>query len=81
MTVHVIPLMIPTLAPDALAGNTFTLSFSIQPGVSYVFEQATNLAAPVFWETISKVVGAGESIQMADPGATNDMRFYRVRIE
>jgi len=46
-----------------------------------LFEQATNLSAPVFWQTIGEVVGAGETIRFTDPKATNDTRFCRIRIE
>jgi hypothetical protein len=79
LLVHVVPLVPPTISAGGLNGSNFSLSFPGQPGVFYAVEQATNLAAPVTWQTVATASGTS-TLQVVDTAATNAMRFYRVRI-
>ena len=79
LTVHVVPLVAPQLFVGGLNGTNFTLSFPGQPGVAYVVEQATNLASPVLWKTVTSVSSTGSVMQVTDTKATNAARYYRVR--
>jgi len=79
LLVHVVPLEAPVITPGGLSGTNFSLSFPGQPGVTYVVQQATNLAAPVTWQTVSTISSTGSVMQITDKKATNDMRFYRVK--
>lgn len=79
LLVQVLPLESPVITPGGLSGTNFSLSFPGQPGVTYVVQQATNLVAPVTWQTVSTVSSTGSVIQITDKKATNAMRFYRVK--
>jgi hypothetical protein len=48
--------------------------------VSYVVEQATNLAPPVVWTEVNSLTGAGGVELITDSATTNAMRFYRVTV-
>ena len=72
--------MAPSLSAGGLNGTNFSLSFQAQPGVSYILEQATNLAAPVTWQRVINTSGTG-TLQVIDTKATNLMRFYRLRTQ
>jgi len=76
----VISLVSPQIVNPSSGSNSFTLSFQGQPGVRYYVEQATNLAPPVVWSTVQSPRSTGQVMQVTDTSATNDMRFYRVRI-
>ncbi len=80
LLVHVVPLVRPTISAGGLVTSSFSLSFPGQPGVFYAVEQATNLAAPVTWQTVATASGTG-TLQVVDSKATNAMHFYRVRIQ
>lgn len=79
-TVTVIPaLPVQMLAASAWSGTNFSLSFTGQLGFTYTVEQTTNLAPPVTWQTWKTLPGTAGLIELTDPGATNAMRFYRLR--
>jgi hypothetical protein len=79
LVMHVLPLLPPAISPIGLTSNKFSLSFQGQPGVLYVVEQTTNLAAPVTWQTVNTLFSTGAVMQVTDTKATNAARFYRVR--
>ncbi len=79
MQVQVVPLVAPQLTTTGFSSNSFTLSFPGQAGITYVVEQATNLAPPVNWQTVQALISTGAVIQVTDTKATNAMRFYRTR--
>jgi hypothetical protein len=81
MQVHVVPLVSPLLATSGLSSNNFTLAFPGQAGITYVVEQATNLAPPVTWQTVQALISTGAVVQVTDTKATNAMRFYRTRMQ
>jgi hypothetical protein len=81
LPVHVIPLLAPQLTASSLIGTNFTLTFPGQPGVTYVVEQATNLAPPVTWRSVQTLISTGALMQVTDTKATNAMRFYRTRTQ
>lgn len=79
--VQVVPLLAPQLSTAGRTNNNFTLRFPGQPGITYVVEQTTNLAAPVFWQTVQALTSTGDLMQVTDSKATNAMRFYRARVQ
>ncbi len=81
LLVHVVPLESPELSVGGLSNTTFRLSFPGQAGVTYVVEQATNLAPPVVWKTVQTLSSTGAWMQVTDSKATNAMRFYRARTQ
>jgi len=81
LLVHVVPLESTALSVGGLSKTTFQLSFAGQPGVTYVVEQATNLAPPVLWQTVQTLSSTGALMQVTDSKATNAMRFYRARTQ
>ena len=78
VNLSVVPLLAPILSGSALTGNTFTVEFITQNGVSYALEGCTNLAAG-FWQSISTADGAGTPLRLLDVNPTNEAQFYRVR--
>jgi hypothetical protein len=80
LTLQVVPLVSPQIESPTVASNSFTLSFQGQPGVRYYVDQATNLVPPVVWTTVQSAFSTGQVMQVTDTAATNDMRFYRVRV-
>jgi len=79
--VQVVPLIPVTLLPAGLSQTNFSLSFTGQPGVSYVVEQTTNLSSPIIWVTVKSVFSTGNLIEITDTKATNSARFYRARVQ
>jgi hypothetical protein len=74
----------PLLYPNSLTGSTFTINLPMQGGVKYYIDQTTNLAPPVAWQSLGYVVNYTYPLStgvLADPNATNAMRFYRIRIQ
>jgi parallel beta-helix repeat protein len=79
--VQVVPLAQPTISAISMVSNRFTLTFPLQPGPLYFVEQTTNLVQPV-WQRVTSFYGMGSNVaQVADKGATNRARFYRVRAQ
>ena len=76
-----IPLVSPSLSNAGLTGNTFTLTFTGEPGVNYVVDATTNLAPPVAWSPVWYVIGGGTNAQGIDYQAAHPARFYRVRVQ
>jgi PKD repeat protein len=80
LTLQVVPLVPPEIENPTMTNQSFLLSFQGQPGVRYYVEQATNLVPPVVWTAVQSVFSTGQVMQVTDTAATNDMRFYRVRV-
>lgn len=61
--------------------NGIQFTFTMQVGVTYVTDVATNLAPPIQWRPIKTNVALAISLtaQVTDPVSTNAARFYRVR--
>jgi hypothetical protein len=81
LVIHVVPLVPPTLTVTGLVSNRFGMSFSSQPGVTYIIERTTNLAGPATWRTVTYAFGTGDVLSAADTQTTDSIRFYRVRIQ
>ncbi|MCX6928965.1 MAG: PKD domain-containing protein, partial [Verrucomicrobia bacterium] len=79
LPVEVVPLASPVLTAPRLSQQTFSMQFTGQPGLTYDFQQATSLTAPVAWQTLQTVNSAGGVITVTDPQATGPTRFYRVQ--
>jgi len=66
---------------DAVAhAGTFQLSVLALEGRRYVLEFTDKLPA-TNWIALTGVDGDGKVLQLVDPSATNQQRFYRVRVE
>jgi O-glycosyl hydrolase len=62
------------------AVGVFQLSVSTQTGRSYTLE-FTDALAPANWKALPPVVGDGTVSVLTDWAATNQQRFYRVRVD
>ena len=62
------------------ATGIFRLSVPTVPGRSYTLEFTDGLA-PARWMALPAVAGHGTVSVLIDPAATNQQRFYRVRVE
>jgi hypothetical protein len=73
-----------TVAPvtclNALAsGNRFSFSLPTESDKTYLVERTTNLS-PVYWQTLTNVVGDGSVITVIDTNQTATQQFYRVKV-
>jgi plastocyanin len=66
-----------TLLNPAYADGAFRFSFATQTGYTYA-AQFTAALAPTNWFSFTNLPGNGAVVQVADTGATNAQRFYRV---
>lgn len=71
------PLQAPITNP-AMTSNAFNFTLPSQSGRIYAIEYKTNLT-DTNWTSLSLTPGAGQSIQLTDPTATNAQRFYRIQ--
>ena len=62
------------------ANGAFRLSVPTEKGRSYVLE-FTDTLAPAKWTALPAVVGDGTVMVLVNPTATNQHRFYRVRVQ
>lgn len=59
--------------------NGFGFQFAGQINADYTIQYATNLAAPVSWQTLQTIYDNTQSVvQVLDSSGTNAARFYRV---
>jgi hypothetical protein len=79
LPVDVVPLASPVLTTPRFSQQSFSMQFSGQPGATYDFQQATNLASPIAWQTLQTVNSMGGVITVTDLQATGQRRFYRVQ--
>lgn len=80
--IEVLPLIAPGLESVFLQTNGFKFAFEAQQGARYTVQYATNLAAPVTWNTLQTIFSSpGGPTQITDPAWTNSARFYRVRVQ
>jgi hypothetical protein len=79
LPLNVVPLANPVLTAPRFSQQTSSVQFTGQPGLTYDFQQATNLTAPVAWQTVQTVNSMGGVITVTDPQAISHTRFYRVR--
>ncbi|MGO8928177.1 MAG: PKD domain-containing protein [Limisphaerales bacterium] len=79
LPVDVVPLTSPVLTSPRFAEQTFSLQFTGQPGLTYDLQQATNLTAPIAWQTLQTVNSTGGIITVTNLQATGQYLFYRVQ--
>ncbi len=66
------------LSPFA-SGNRFSFSFPTESGRTYLVEHTISLS-PVYWQTLTNVVGDGSVISVTDTNQTEAQQFYRVKV-
>jgi hypothetical protein len=72
----------PVLGTMGIVSNSFQLFFNAQNGAKYTVQYATNLEAPVSWQTLQTMFFAVQGIvAVQDPGITNGNKFYRVQAQ
>jgi hypothetical protein len=72
----------PVLGSPGIVSNSFQFSFDAQNGAKYTVQSATNLAAPVAWQTVQTIFFAAKGVvTIQDAAMTNDVRFYRVQAQ
>jgi hypothetical protein len=83
MLVHILPPNPPQLRSTVMASNAFQFQFTGQAGATYYLQIATNLAPPVYWQTLQTIYNStGGMCQISDFGAGgNAARFYRVEAQ
>jgi len=82
LSVNIDPLNQPSLQPAGVVSNLFQFSFDTQYSANYTVQYATNLIAPITWQTLQTFYfSTGGVMTIQDPGITNDVRFYRVQVQ
>jgi len=67
------------LSPLA-SGNQFSFSFSTESNRTYLVEHTISLS-PVYWQTLTNVVGDGSVITVTDLIQAEPQQFYRVKVQ
>ncbi len=68
----------PRLCPLA-SGNRFGFSFSTESNRAYVVERTISLS-PVYWQTLTNMIGDGSVLTVTDSNQTETQQFYRVKV-
>ena len=81
LVIHIVPLNPPQLQSAAMGSKAFQFQFPGQAGAFYSVQFATNLAPPVYWQTLQSFYNGTDSVRpVSDFGAvSNALRFYRVQ--
>ena len=66
------------LSPLA-SGNRFSFSFSTETNRTYLAEHTISLS-PVYWQTLTNVVGDGGVVTVTDSVQAEPQKFYRVKV-
>lgn len=56
------------------------LEFESHAGVSYTVDYSTNLTSPILWQPLQTLLSTGSVTRFTDNAATDNARFYRVRV-
>jgi len=59
-------------------GNGFSFSFSTESNRTYLVQYTTSLS-PIYWQTLTDVVGDGNVITVTDSFQAGSQQFYRVQ--
>jgi hypothetical protein len=78
--VHVVAASSPTLSNLIVSNGVFSLPLLGQPGLTYLLQSATNLAAPVDWQPVQILFSTGEVSLIEIPSTSDPNRFYRLQI-
>jgi hypothetical protein len=73
------PINSPLLESTGVTSNSFQFTFPTQTNAIYTVQYATNLVAPVAWQTLKIFFGPGGVVNVNDPLGTNAIRFYQVQ--
>jgi hypothetical protein len=72
----------PLLQTEGVVSNSFQFTFPAQTNANYTVQYATNLSAPVAWQTLKTLFfSPGGVITIQDPSWTNAARFYRIQAQ
>ena len=74
------PAASPIIGSPGLDSASFTLSFPTEAGPTYTVEYKFILD-DTSWQVLTNVPGTGLPITITDNGPTNEMKFYRVRVQ
>jgi endonuclease/exonuclease/phosphatase family metal-dependent hydrolase len=74
------PAASPIIGSPGLDSANFTLSFPTEAGPTYTVEYKFSLDE-TSWQVLTNVPGTGLPITITDNGLTNEMKFYRVRVQ
>ena len=74
----VTPVAIALSAPQRLSPSTFQFTYSADPGLTYVVQRGTSLAAEL--PAISTNTAASSTVTFTDTNATGPMNFYGVHL-
>jgi hypothetical protein len=78
LTVHIFPLIQPTLKPIGFLNDGFHFQFIGQSDVLYIVYYTTNLVPPITWNWLQFYYGTDGVIGIVDPAASGTTRFYQV---
>ena len=67
------------LSPLASGGNGFSISFDTESNRTYLVEHTMSMS-PVYWQTLTNVVGDGGVITVTDSIQAEPQQFYRVKV-
>lgn len=70
----------PLISAAPANGTNLVLTFPTQPGLTYVVEQATNLAPPTAWQSVVSLFSYGGAAFVTNNTTTNATAFFRVRV-
>ncbi|MGN6556305.1 MAG: PKD domain-containing protein, partial [Verrucomicrobiota bacterium] len=76
--VHVVPLVAPSLG-FGIAESSANLTFSTQPGLTYVLESTTNLA-PAVWQSRGYYFATNNAMEIQSPLTIDPTVFFRIRV-
>jgi hypothetical protein len=72
----------PLLSTANVNATNFVLSFPVQAGVTYVVQQATNLAPPIPWQTVSSFRAFfSTTVWVTNNISANTSAFFRVSVQ
>jgi hypothetical protein len=64
----------------APAGKNFSFNWQAQAGLTYQVQFKTNLVQAVWLDLGSSILATNTTMPFVDTSATNDQRFYRVKV-
>jgi hypothetical protein len=64
----------------ALAGRSLSFNWQAQAGLTYQVQFKTNLLHAAWFDLGSPILATNTVVPFVDVSATNDQRFYRVKV-
>ena len=79
LPIHISPVDSPQISPVFPQSNGFQFQFPVSGTITYMIQYATNLAAPINWQTLKFVFPSTNGVYLFNDSAeTIGSRFYRV---